>query len=146
MNVSLNAPSSNWTARAQGLLRIITGFLFLQHATSKLFGIPHVSYFDNLQLISLVGFAGMIELVGAPLLMLGLLVRPVAFVLSGEMAFAYFIGHVPQGHFLFPSLNQGEPAVLYCFIFLFFAAAGAGAWSLDALRRSRARTAGASHS
>jgi putative oxidoreductase len=138
MNVGFNAPSSNWTPRAQGLLRIVTGFLFLQHATAKLFGFPHVSYFDNLHLISLVGFAGIIELVGAPLLILGLFTRPVAFVLSGEMAFAYFIGHVPQGNFLFPSLNQGEPAVLYCFIFLFFAAAGAGAWGLDTDRTSQA--------
>ena len=135
--MGINSPSSNWTPQAQGLLRIVTGFLFLQHATAKLFGFPHVSYFDNLQLMSLVGFAGVIELVGAPLLMLGLFTRPVAFVLSGEMAFAYFIGHVPQGNFLFPSLNQGEPAVLYCFIFLFFAAAGAGAWSLDTARTSQ---------
>ncbi len=135
--MGFNAPSSNWTPRAQGLLRLVTGFLFLQHATAKLFGLPHVSYFDNLHLISLVGFAGIIELIGAPLLILGLFTRPVAFVLSGEMAFAYFIGHVPQGNFLFPSLNQGEPAVLYCFIFLFFAAAGAGAWSFDTVRASQ---------
>lgn len=135
------APSSNLTAQAQGLLRIITGFLFLQHATSKLFGFPHVPYFDGLHVLSLVGFAGIIELVGAPLLLLGLFTRPVAFVLSGEMAFAYFIGHVPHGNFLSPSLNQGEPAVLYCFIFLFFAAAGAGAWGLDTARASHARAA-----
>lgn len=128
---------TTWAPRAQGLLRIVTGFLFLQHSTAKLFGVPHVAYFDNLQLMSLVGFAGMIELVGAPLLILGLFTRAVAFVLSGEMAFAYFIGHAPQGHFLSPSLNQGESAVLFCFIFLFFAAAGSGAWGLDAARRKR---------
>jgi putative oxidoreductase len=138
MNVGINTPNANWTSRAQGLLRIVAGFLFLQHATAKLFGFPHVSYFDNLHLISLVGFAGIIELIGAPLLLLGLFTRPVAFVLSGEMALAYFIGHVPNGDFLFPSLNQGEPAVLYCFIFLFFAAAGAGAWGLDTVRTSLA--------
>ncbi len=120
---------SNWARQAQGLLRIIAGFLFLQHATAKLFGFPHVAYFDNLHVMSLLGFAGILELIGAPLLILGLFTRPVAFVLSGEMAVAYFIGHVPQGHFLFPMLNQGEPAVLYCFLFLFFAAAGPGAWS-----------------
>jgi len=135
-NVGINSPRSNWTPQAQGLLRIVTGFLFLQHATAKLFGFPHVSDFDSLHLMSLAGFAGIIELVGAPLLILGLFTRPVAFVLSGEMAFAYFIGHVPHGNFLFPSLNQGEPAVLYCFIFLFFAAAGAGAWGLDTVRTS----------
>jgi putative oxidoreductase len=127
-----------WVARAQGILRIIAGFLFLQHATAKLFGIPHVAYFDNLQLFSLLGLAGVIELIGAPLLIVGLFTRPVAFILSGEMALAYFIGHAPQGHFFAPSLNQGEPAVLYCFVFLFFAAAGAGAWSLDSLRKSAA--------
>ena len=132
--MGFNAPSSCWASRAQGLLRIVTGFLFLQHATAKLFGFPRVSDFDNLHVISLVGFAGIIELVGAPLLILGVFTRPVAFVLSGEMAFAYFIGHVPHGNFLFPSLNQGEPAVLYCFIFLLFAAAGPGAWGLDTAR------------
>jgi putative oxidoreductase len=135
-------PGSNWVARAQGILRIVAGFLFLQHATAKLFGIPHVAYFDNLQLFSLPGLAGMIEIIGAPLLIVGLFTRPVAFILSGEMAFAYFIGHAPQGNFLAPSLNQGEPAVLYCFIFLFFAAAGPGAWSLDFLRQRRAPVTG----
>jgi putative oxidoreductase len=129
---------SDLASRAQGLLRIVTGFLFLQHATAKLLGFPHLPEFDSLQLLSLVGLAGIIEIIGAPLLTLGLFTRPVAFVLSGEMAFAYFIGHVPHGHFLSPSLNQGEPAVLYCFIFLFFAAAGGGAWGLDRLRQSRA--------
>jgi putative oxidoreductase len=132
----------DWAARAQGVLRIIAGFLFLQHATAKLFGIPHVAYFDNLQLFSLVGFAGVIELIGAPLLMVGLFTRPVAFILSGEMAAAYFIGHASQGHFFAPSLNQGEPAVLYCFVFLFFAAAGPGAWSLDSLREKRLAASG----
>ena len=131
---SITALKSNWAPQAQGVLRIVVGFLFLQHATAKLFAFPHVAYFDNLQLLSMVGFAGIIELIGAPLLILGLFTRPVAFVLSGEMAFAYFIGHVPQGHFLSPSLNQGELAVLYCFIFLFFAAAGPGAWSLNGAR------------
>ncbi len=130
-----NALASSWAPRAQGLLRIVCAFLFLQHATAKLFGFPHVAYFDNLHVFSLLGLAGILELVGGTLLFLGLLTRPAAFVLSGEMAVAYFIGHAPQGNFLFPSLNQGEPAVLYCFIFLFFAAAGAGAWSLDAARR-----------
>ena len=74
--------------RAQGALRIVTGFLFLQHATAKLFGVPHVAYFDNLTLFSLMGVAGIIELVGAPFLLLGLFTRPIAFVLSGEMATA----------------------------------------------------------
>lgn len=131
---------TKWMPRAQGALRIVTGFLFLQHATAKIFGVPHVASFDNLTLLSLTGVAGIIELVGAPFLLLGLFTRPVAFVLSGEMAAAYFIAHVPQGHFFSPSLNQGELAVLYCFIFLFFAAAGAGAWSLDKARGRGARS------
>ena len=129
--LSTNALMSTWAPRAQALLRIVVGYLFLQHATAKLFGIPHVAYFDNLRLFSLEGIAGLIEIIGAPLLILGLFTRPVAFVLSGEMAFAYFIAHAPQGGFLSPILNQGESAVLYCFILLFFAAAGPGAWSLD---------------
>jgi putative oxidoreductase len=124
-----------WTPRALALLRIVTAYLFLQHGTAKLFGVPHVAMFDGLQLFSLIGFAGLLEVVGGVLLILGLFTRPAAFILSGEMAFAYFIGHAPQGKVLSPMLNQGEPAVLFCFIFLFFAAAGAGAWSIDAARR-----------
>jgi putative oxidoreductase len=122
-----------WTPRAQGLLRVVTAYLFLQHATAKLFGFPHVAYFDNLQLISLIGIAGLIELAAA-LLLIGLWARAAAFVLSGEMAFAYFIGHASHGNVLSPMLNQGEPAVLYCFIFLFLAVAGPGAWSADGAR------------
>ena len=132
---AISSLESKWAPRAQGLLRIVVGFLYLQHATAKLFGLPHVADFDNLRLFSVEGLAGMLELVGSPLLLIGLFTRPTAFVLSGEMAFAYFIAHVPQGHFLSPTLNQGEPAVLYCFVFLFFSAAGAGAWSVDAARQ-----------
>jgi putative oxidoreductase len=126
---------ATWTPRAQALLRIVTAYLFLTHGTSKILGIPHVAAFDNLQLFSVIGVAGILELVGGVLLLLGLFTRPVAFVLCGEMAFAYFIGHAGRGDVLVPMLNQGEVAVLYCFVFLFFAAAGAGAWSLDAVRR-----------
>jgi len=133
--LAINALESKWAPRAQGLLRIIVGFLYLQHGTAKLFGLPHVAAFDNLRLFSLDGLAGMLELVGSPLFFLGLFTRPTSFILSGEMAFAYFIAHVPHGHFLSPTLNQGEPAVLYCFIFLFFSLAGAGAWSVDASRQ-----------
>jgi putative oxidoreductase len=129
-------PSLNETTtrRALAILRIVTAFLLIQHATSKLFGFPHVAAFDNLQVFSLLGAAGIIELVGGPLILVGLFTRPVAFILSGELAFAYFIGHVPKGNFLSPMLNLGEPAVLYCFIFLFLAAAGAGTWSIDESR------------
>lgn len=118
-----------WSPRLLSVLRIITAFLFLQHGTAKLFGFPHVAFFDELSLFSLIGFAGLLEVVGGLLLVLGLFTRPVAFILSGEMAFAYFIGHAPKG--LIPLLNGGEPAILFCFIFLYLVAAGGGAWSLD---------------
>jgi len=130
------AISDTTVQRALAILRIVSAFLLIQHATAKFFGFPHIAYFDNLQVLSLVGVAGIIELVGGLLLLAGLFTRPVAFVLSGELAFAYFIGHAPKGNFLSPMLNGGESAVLFCFVFLFLAAAGAGAWSLDA-RRSR---------
>ncbi len=94
----INAAFFNtWTPRAQALLRIVTAYLFLTHGTAKLLGVPHVAVFDKLQLFSLIGLAGILELVGGVLLLLGLFTRPVAFVLSGEMAFAYFIGHASRG-------------------------------------------------
>ncbi len=117
-----------------GILRIVAALLFLQHGTAKLFGFPHVAMFDNLQLLSLLGLAGILEFAGGILLLIGLFTRPVAFILSGEMAFAYFLGHAPKA--FLPILNQGELAVLYCFVFLYLAAAGGGAWSLDTLRPS----------
>ncbi len=128
---------ATWAPRAQGALRVMVAFLFLQHGTAKLLHVPHVADFDQLPALSLVGFAGMLEIVGGLLLLMGLFTRPVAFLLCGEMAVAYFMVHAPQGHFLTPALNQGEEAVLYCFIFLFFSVAGAGAWSIDAGRAHR---------
>ena len=111
------------------MLRIVTALLFLEHGTAKLFGLPHVTFFDNLSLFSLIGFAGVLEVVGGLLLLVGFWTRPTAFVLSGEMAVAYFMAHAPKG--FSPLLNQGESAVLYCFIFLYLAVAGGGAWSVD---------------
>lgn len=127
-----------WTPRALGLLRIVTAYLFVSHGTAKLLHVPHVAMFDGVQVFSMIGAAGILELVGGALLLVGLFTRLTAFILSGEMAFAYFIGHASKGFVLVPMLNQGELAVVYCFLFLFFAAAGAGAWSLDALRRGPA--------
>ena len=92
---------------------------------------PHVEMFDGLQIMSLPGIAGILELVGGILLILGLFTRTTAFILSGEMAVAYFMAHASQGHVLIPFMNQGESAVLFCFIFLFLAAAGGGAFALD---------------
>jgi putative oxidoreductase len=130
-----------WTPRALAVLRIVTAFLFLQHGTAKLFGVPHVASFDNLQVFSLVGFAGILEVAGGVLLLLGLFTRPTAFILSGEMALAYFIAHASNGAFLSPILNRGESAVLFCFIFLFLSVAGAGAWSIDSARGRTPRSA-----
>jgi putative oxidoreductase len=126
--------TSAYTSRALALLRIVSAFLFIQHGTAKFFGTPHVAMFDSFQAASLMGVAGALELVGGALLLVGLFSRPVAFVLSGFMAAAYFMAHASQGHVLTPILNQGELAILFCFVFLFISAAGGGAWSADALR------------
>lgn len=134
MAIADNAFFNLWTPRLLAVLRIVTAYLFLLHGTAKLFGVPHIAYFDGLPVLSLIGFAGMLEVAGGALLLLGLWTRPVAFVLSGEMAFAYFMGHASKAALL-PLINEGESAVLFCFIFLYFAAAGAGAWSVDAIRK-----------
>ena len=124
-----------WRPRALAVLRIVTAYLFITHGTAKLFGVPHQDMFDGLKLLSLVGIAGILELVGGALMLIGLFTRPVAFVMCGFMAVAYFMAHASQGNVLVPMLNKGELAVLYCFVFLYFSVAGAGAWSVDALRR-----------
>lgn len=121
--------------KALAALRIVTALLFLQHGLAKLFHFPAVAMFDGLnlfsgQIFSLIGLAALLEVFGSILLIIGLWVRPVAFVLSGFMAVAYFMAHAPAG--FFPVLNGGELAVEYTFVFLYFVFAGAGAWSLDA--------------
>jgi len=121
-----------WSPRLLSVLRIMTALLLLQHGTAKFFGFPHVAAFDNLQFVSLLGAAGVLEVVGGVLMLIGLFTRPVAFILSGFMAVAYFLAHAPQG--FYPLLNQGELAVFFCFVFLYFAAAGGGEWSVDAAR------------
>lgn len=125
---------SPWQPQLLAVLRIVTAYIFLLHGTAKLLHWPHVPMFDNVQLLSMIGIAGILELVGGILLLIGLFTRPVAFVLSGEMAAAYFIGHASKGAVLLPLLNDGDAAVLYCFIFLYLAAAGPGAWSVDGAR------------
>ena len=119
---------------ALAALRIVAGYLFLLHGTSKLFGFPHVAMFDRLPVFSLLGVAGMLEVAGGVLLIVGLFTRFVAFLVSGEMAIAYFLVHAASGNALLPILNDGEAAVLYCFVFLLLAVAGGGAWSIDAAR------------
>ena len=118
-----------WTPRVLSILRIIAGFLFLWHGSQKLFGFPPSQSGGGATGLMLV--AGVLEFFGGLLLLLGLFTRPVAFILSGLMAAAYFMAHAPGG--FLPIVNKGEPAVIYCFVFLYFAFAGGGAWSLDRL-------------
>ena len=119
-----------WTPRALSVLRIVTGLLIIQHGMAKIIGFPAVPAFAKLEPLSLIGAAGFIELIGGALLILGLLTRPAAFILAGEMAFAYFIGHYPKG--FHPLINGGTLAALYCFTCLYLSTAGAGPWSVDA--------------
>jgi putative oxidoreductase len=122
---------ATWSPRALSILRIIVGLLFLEHGTSKYLSLP-VSPMTGAAPTSLSGINGMIELVGGVLIVLGLFTRPVAFILAGDMAVAYFIAHGPRG--FFPLLNGGELAIIYCFVFLYLAVAGGGEWSIDHLR------------
>ena len=114
----------------QSALRIVASLIFLMHGTQKVLGFPGGA---RVPLMSLLGVAGLIELVGGALMMFGLFTRPVAFVLAGEMAVAYFRAHMPRG--TWPIVNGGELAVLFCFLWLYFGAAGPGPLSFDALRR-----------
>ena len=119
-----------WAPRALSVLRIITGLMIIQHGMAKLLGFPVVASFANLNPLSLIGAAGFIELIGGALLILGLFTRPAAFILSGEMAFGYFIAHWPKS--FFPLINGGTLAIMFCFTFLYLSTAGAGPWSVDA--------------
>ncbi len=124
-----------WTARALSVLRIVTALLFLEHGTSKLFGFPP-SPFPVHGLLSMLGASGILEAGGGFLLLLGLFTRPVAFILCGEMAVAYFMVHAP--HSFFPLLNKGDSAIQFCFVFLYLVFAGPGPWSVDELWRKEA--------
>jgi len=123
-----------WRPHALAALRIVTAYLFIPHGTAKLFGVPYQKMHEGVQLLSLTGVSGMLEVFGGALLLIGLFTRPVAFVLSGFMVVADFMAPASQGNVLLPLLNRGELAVLYCFVFLYFVFAGAGAWSIDSLR------------
>ena len=118
----------------RSIVRIVIALLFLEHGLSRLFGWP--SALPTPPALTMYWFAGAIELVGGALLVLGLFTRPAALIMSGEMAFAYFISHAPAG--FFPILNRGDAAILYCFIFLYIAFAGGGPWSIDALMGRKA--------
>jgi putative oxidoreductase len=122
---------TTWSPRLLSVLRIIAGLLFLEHGLSKYFGFPGPSP-AAFQVMGILGLAGAIETVCGALVAVGLFTRVAAFIASGEMAFAYFIAHFPKN--FFPVVNGGDAAILYCFVFLFFALEGGGPWSIDAVR------------
>jgi putative oxidoreductase len=124
-----------WAPRLLAILRIMTALLFLEHGLIKLFGYPPGAAPGQQAFFSFFWIAGLIETVGAWLVLLGLFTRATAFVLAGEMAVGYFMVHAPLG--FFPAINAGEPAILFCFIFLYMAAAGPGAWSVDEMRAGK---------
>ena len=131
--MNFEAIGTAWQARLLSVLRIASGLLLLQHGTVKILKFPVVPNFAKLELASMAGAAGVIELVGGVLLILGLFTRPAAFICSGMCAVAYFYAHAGRG--FYPILNGGELAALYSFVFLYIAAAGPGPWSLDAQRK-----------
>jgi putative oxidoreductase len=135
---NLLAKWPTWGPYLQSILRIVAAFIFILSGTMKLFAFPAGIPPDGgtVPLMSQMGLAGILEVVGGGLVLIGLFTRPVAFILSGMMAVAYFQFHAPQG--FWPTVNGGIPAVLYCFVWLYFSAAGAGPWSLDAMRESKA--------
>lgn len=120
------------------VLRIVAALLFVQHGSAKLLHVPYQEMFAHLHLASLLGVQGVIELVGGGLLAIGLFSRPVAFILSGDMAVAFFMAHFPRSWL--PILNGGDLAVLFCFTFLYLCVAGPGPWSLDALMQGKRST------
>ena len=137
-NPGVTARWRSWAPELLSVLRIIAASFFVLYGSTKLFAIPAAVMpgGGTAELASLAGAAGVLELVGGAFLLVGLFTRPAAFVLSGLMAFAYFLGHASQG--FWPVLNGGAPAVFYCFLWLYVSAAGPGPWSLDALRGTRA--------
>ena len=122
-----------WAPRVLSIVRIVSALLFFEHGSAKLFGFPPSNF--SPEVMSLPWIAGVLEVVGGALLFLGLFTRPVAFILSGQMAVAYWLAHAPKS--FYPLLNGGDGAILFCFIFLYFVFAGGGSWSLDALMRRK---------
>jgi putative oxidoreductase len=124
---------ADWSPRLLGVLRIVTALLFMEHGAQKLLGFPPTEH-GSPELFSLFGVAGILELAGGFFILIGLFTRPIAFVLAGEMAFAYWMAHAPKS--IYPALNGGDAAILYCFIFLYLVAAGPGAFSVDESRKT----------
>ena len=127
---------ARWTPMLLSLLRIVTGLIFMEHGTQKLLGFPPAPM-PQPPPMSLFWFGGILEMVGGFLILIGLFTRPVAFLLAGEMAVAYWMFHYPKG--FYPMLNMGDAAILFCFVFLYLSAAGPGPWSVDSNRRGRRR-------
>lgn len=121
-----------WAPRALSILRIVAALIFMEHGTQKILGFPASTIHPPI--LSMPGTAGLLELIGGALLLIGLFSRPVAFLLAGEMAVGYFLVHAPKS--FFPALNGGDAAILFCFVFLYFFFAGPGPWSVDARIRS----------
>ncbi|KQT53343.1 DoxX family protein [Methylobacterium sp. Leaf456] len=132
--MDLTTSTARWAPHMLSVLRIVSALIFMAHGTQKILGFPASAM--NPAMFSLSWIAGVLELVGGALLLIGLFSRPVAFILSGEMAFAYFLAHAPKS--LYPALNGGDAAILYCFVFLYIVFAGPGPWSVDA-QRARGR-------
>ena len=129
-----------WSSRILSVMRIVTGFLFMQHGGQKVLGFPAPAR-SEFDFFSMSGVAGALELFGGFLIVIGLFTRPTSFMLSGLMAFAYFIAHAPKG--FWPILNGGELAAMYCFVFLYLSMAGAGEWSIDQVRTGRRQSSNA---
>jgi putative oxidoreductase len=132
-NSNIGTKWASYAPQLQSVLRIVAAIMFMSAGTMKLFGIPAPPKPMSIEIFSEIGLAAILEVFGGLLLLLGLFTRPAAFILAGEMAVAYFQGHASHG--FWPTVNGGQAAVLYCFIWLYYSAAGAGAWSLDAMRR-----------
>jgi putative oxidoreductase len=131
--MDVNQLEETWGPRLLGILRIVTALIFMEHGAQKLLGFPPLPADRSMpEMFTLLWFAGFLELVGGFLVLIGFLTRPVAFILSGQMAVAYWMAHAPQAPY--PALNGGDAAILFCFIFLYLAAAGAGAFSVDGAR------------
>jgi len=131
--IDLSSIFSKGSPRLLSIMRIVTAMLFMQHGAQKLFGFPGEQATPPIELFSLLGMAGVLEFFGGLLILVGFFTRFAAFILSGQMAVAYFMAHAPKG--FWPVLNGGELAVLYCYVFLYLAVAGGGSWSLDRLMR-----------
>ena len=133
--MTLDQICETWAPRLLSVLRIMTALVILQYGLTKLFGFPYLEDLSNQTAFSLYWDAAIFEFVCGTLVLIGLFTRYAAFILSGETAFAYFIDHAPNG--FFPLQNDGNLPVMFCFVFLYLAAAGGGPWSLDALLKSR---------